>query len=98
MAKHAIDEIACSTLEEALERYTSDVLKELAKLFEEKPPTRKRDRIMTIVRALSGDGVRHVWNKLEPLAKSALAEVVHSADGRLNKAQFEATLLARLLL
>jgi len=89
LAKRTTDEIALSTLEEALERYTSDVLKELAKLFEEKPPTKKADRIMTIVKALSGGGLQHVWNKLEPLAKSALAEVVHSADGRLNEAQFE---------
>ena len=78
------------TLDQALDARRSDAVKELAKLFAKRTPTRKADRIALIVKALSGHGLRDVWDALDPLAQSAVAEVVHGIEDRLNVQQFVA--------
>ena len=88
MASHWSETPTYETLEQALDARRSDAVNELAKLFAKRTPTKKADRIAVIVKALSGDGLREVWDALEPLAQSAVAEVVHGIEDCLNVQQF----------
>jgi hypothetical protein len=79
------------TLDIALSEYmNSDDLKKLAALTKEKLPRRKADLATVIKRHLDGDRLRTVWQCLDPLQRSAVAEVVHSGSPRFQADRFHA--------
>lgn len=79
------------TLNEALAATLNvDDLKRLAALTGRALPTRKAELASVIVRHLEGEGLRAVWEKLDPMQKAAVAEVVHSGSTRLSLDRFHA--------
>ena len=74
MARYWCSGIGYATLRDALDSRNSEELKELAKLFVKAPPARKGERIEVIERALAGEGLQRMWERLDTLSKSAVAE------------------------
>lgn len=69
---------------------TAAELKKLAALTDEKMPTRKADIAAVIKRRLDGDGLRTLWQGLDPIQRAAVAEVVHSNSTAFQATQFRA--------
>jgi len=79
------------TLELALsEHMSSDDLKQLAALTNEKVPTRKADLAAVILRHLDGERLHRVWQRLDELQRAAVAEVVHSTSTQFFADRFRA--------
>lgn len=79
------------TLDMALSEFmNSDDLKKLGALTREKLPTRKADIAAVIKRHLDGDRLRMVWQCLDELQRSAVAQVVHSSSSRFQADRFHA--------
>ena len=77
-----------ATLEEALNSYRVQELKELAGLVMHKPPTRHGELVTAIREAMAGDGLRKLWDRLSPLDRDAVSEALHSPEGCLDREQF----------
>jgi len=79
------------TLEVALtECMSSEDLRKLAALTNEKLPTRKGELAFLIMRHLGGERLRTVWESLDELQRAAVAEVVHSSSTRFPADRFRA--------
>ena len=79
------------TLEEVLNTYTVDILKKLAKLVARGLPTRKAELISVIREVLdSPKKLQQLWDQLDTLQQTAVAEVVHSAALRFDRDKFSA--------
>ncbi|NNK00293.1 MAG: hypothetical protein HKP58_07750 [Desulfatitalea sp.] len=79
------------TLDAALiDHMNVDDLKKLAKHTQRKIPTRKADIAAVIKRHLSGDRLKSVWQGLDELQRTAVAEVVHSSSTRFPTGRFAA--------
>lgn len=66
------------TLKLALASLKVQDLKGLAALAGEKAATRKDDIVAFLMKYLTGDGLRSVWDRLDDLQRAAVSEVVHS--------------------
>lgn len=77
-----------ATLREALASRNAEELKALVRLFGADKPTRKDDCIAAIEKALAGEGLRRMWESLDDLARSAVAEVTHGVGDRLHLNRF----------
>ena len=76
---------------EFLEQYTVPSLRQLAGLVASGLPTRKADLIEVIHTYLTNPAnLRREWQQLDPIQQAAVAEVVHSAENKLDTAQFKA--------
>jgi hypothetical protein len=78
-------------LQEALEFLTADQLKQrraLARISDRS--TRKADIAAAVARHLLTGDLRPVWERLEELEVKAIAEAVHSWNGRFDKVRFRA--------
>lgn len=68
--------------------YTVDDLQELLQLAGVTAPKRKDDIVAALDRALTGEPLRALWHRLEPLQQAAVAEAVHGPSGVFNDAGF----------
>ena len=79
------------TLQDGLTVRTVDVLKKLLQLLPiDKRPTRKAELIDAIASYLLGSGLKKLWNDLDTLQQSAVAEAAHLTNGYYNAEQFRA--------
>jgi DNA-binding transcriptional MerR regulator len=90
MARFRTENTRYATLAEALASRNAEVLKALARLFGTKKPVRKADCIAIIEEALAGEGLRRLWDDLDDLSRSAIAEVTHGIGERLDLESFTA--------
>lgn len=90
MARYWTEDTQYRTLGEALASRNAEELKELAKFFVKNKPTRKSDCIIAIEKSLADDGLRKMWESLDELSKSAVAEVAHGIGDRLRLNHFVA--------
>jgi len=80
-----------ATINQALNKYTVDQLKLLLpNLPTDKKPTRKAEIIALIEEHLHGQKLRFLWDKLDSLQRSAVAEVAHSPDSHFDENRFRA--------
>jgi hypothetical protein len=75
-------------LEEALNSYRVQELKELAGLVTHKPPARHGELVAAIREAMAGDALRKLWDRLSPLERDAVPEALHSPEGCLDRERF----------
>lgn len=76
---------------EALSRYTVEELKRLLALLPAtEKPERKVELIALILRHMQGQPLREPWSRLDELQRAAVAETVHSPDGRFDAQRFKA--------
>ena len=80
------------TLEEALmQGYTAPIIKNIYKLLTSaKLPNRKTDMVASICNSIKGDGLHSVWTRMDGLDQTAVSEIVHSPDNRLDISRFKA--------
>ncbi|MDX9973554.1 MAG: hypothetical protein RBU21_11275, partial [FCB group bacterium] len=90
MARYGNVDAGFATLRDALSARTVPDLKLLAALFAKELPTRKDDLIAVIEKALAGDGLRKMWESMDPLSRAAVAEVTHGKDAFLHMTRFAA--------
>ena len=76
--------------EEITANMNVDDLKRLAALTGHALPTRKLELVAVIARHLEGEGLRAEWERLDPIQKAAVAEVVHADSTRLYLDRFQA--------
>lgn len=80
-----------ATVAEALHNQNVDQLKSLLPLLLTlERPTRKAELVDLVLRCLEGENLRTVWNKLDQLQQSAIAEVVHSSESQFDRTRFQA--------
>ena len=80
-----------SSLRTAFDRRNADELKMLLSLLPGAPKVgRKGEIIEALARCLLSDVVRQVWAQLKPLEQSAVAEAVHSDEGKFEAGGFRA--------
>ena len=84
------DEAGRGALIEALEYRTLNELKNRARLFPGKSPTRKAGLAEHLASQLDGPKLREFWEDLDDTSKKAVAEAVHSEHGILDRTQFRA--------
>ena len=80
-----------ATVAEALHNQNVDQLKSLLPLLPTpERPTRKAELVDLVLRCLEGENLRTIWNKLDQLQQSAIAEVVHSSESQFDRTRFQA--------
>ena len=78
MTRYPIDG-TIPTLQVALGEYLNvEELKKLAALIGSSGPTRKAELVQAILERLAGDRLRAIWEGMDDLQRTAVAEVVHS--------------------
>ena len=87
---HRGDFVWWPTAEEALGHLTVDRLKPLAALVSTNPPKRKSELVALLARALEGEHLRGLWERLGELEQAAVAEVVHGPERRFSPDRFRA--------
>ena len=75
------------------DRYLVDGLKEIAKLVCTGVPTRKAEIVEAISTAMLDGNLRTVFNRLSQTDQLAVAEAVHSPEGRIDLRRFESKYL-----
>jgi len=77
------------TLSEAINNYTVDQLKALAKLLPDGfIPTRKAELVSYVLQRLQGKSLQTLWQQCDRLQQATIAEVVHSPDDRYQQQRF----------
>ena len=76
--------------------YLVDDLKKMAKLICTEVPTRKAEIIEAITTAMLGGNLKTVFNRLSKMDQYAVAEAVHTPDGKIDFRKFEAKYLEGL--
>ncbi len=85
------DPQSIATVAEALQNQNVEQLKSLLPLLPTlERPTRKAELCDVVQRCLEGENLRNIWNKLDQLQQSAIAEVVHSPESQFNRTRFQA--------
>lgn len=80
-----------SSIQIALEVKTVDELKKLCALLSlDQKLTRKADLVTAILQQIEGSKIKKIWQQLDELQKSAVAEVVHSSGNNYNADAFVA--------
>src|SRR6202165_420406 len=80
-----------NTLNEVLARLTIDQLKSLMRWLPDASPTGKKDQMVgAILRSLAGDGLRALWDRLDDIQRTAVAETAHALDGLFDENRFRA--------
>ena len=80
-----------SSIQIALEVKTVDELKKLCALLSlDQKLTRKADLVTAILQQIEGSKIKEIWQQLDELQKSAVAEVVHSSGNNYNADAFVA--------
>jgi len=73
-----------ATLREALDVHsTLEDLRPLARLFTDRPPTRKPELVELLLAQVKGESLKRLWGRLGDVERVAVAEVVHSSETRL---------------
>lgn len=67
------------TLEQALNAYTSDDLKQYLKFLGLRAGTRKEERVAALLHYFSGDRLRKLWKCMDPLIQYAIAEAAYNS-------------------
>lgn len=76
---------------EALNHHTVEELKKLLALLPaSEKPTRKGELVALILGHIEGEGLRGLWSRLDESQQAAVAETVHSSDGRFDAQRFKA--------
>lgn len=76
---------------EALNRHTVEELKKLLALLPaSEKPARKGELVALILSHMEGEGLRGLWSRLDESQQAAVAETVHSPDGRFDERRFKA--------
>jgi hypothetical protein len=84
------EEDGIRTLALGLDSKNADELKKLAALTGQKVSGKKADIVAIIVRHLSGERLRAVWEGLDELERAAVAETVHSLSSQFEDGRFRA--------
>ena len=80
-----------NTLNEALSRLTIDQLKSLMRWLPDASRTGKKDELVgAILKSLSGEGLRALWDSLDDTQRLAVAETVYDLDGLFHENRFRA--------
>ena len=87
---HHFHEDEPATLGLALGFMKGEDLRKLAALTKQKVPSKNAEMAALIVRHLTGNGLRAVWEGLDELQQAAVSEAVHSPSSQLNSQQFRA--------
>jgi hypothetical protein len=80
-----------NTLNEVLARLTIDQLKSLMRWLPDASPTGKKDQLVgQILRSLTGDGLRALWDRLDDIQRMAVAETAYALNGFFDGNRFRA--------
>jgi hypothetical protein len=80
-----------NTLNEALSRLTMDQLKSLMRWLPDASRTGRKDELVgAILKSLSGEGLRALWESLDDTQRLAVAETVYAVDGLFHENRFQA--------
>jgi hypothetical protein len=80
-----------NTLNEALSRLTIDQLKSLMRWLPDASRTGRKDELVgAILKSLSGEGLRALWDSLDGTQRLAVAETVYDLDGLFHENRFRA--------
>jgi hypothetical protein len=80
-----------NTLNEVLPRLTVDQLKSLMRWLPDASPTGRKDLLVgEILRSLAGDGLRALWDRLDDIQRTAVAETAYALDGLFDGNRFRA--------
>lgn len=80
-----------NTLNEALSRLTIDQLKSLMRWLPDASRTGRKDELVgAILKSLSGEGLRALWDSLDDTQRLAVAETVYDLDGLFHENRFRA--------
>jgi hypothetical protein len=80
-----------NTLNQALFRLTVDELKSLMRWLPDASRTGRKDELVgAILKSLSGDGLRALWESLDDTQRLAVAETVYAVDGLFHENRFRA--------
>lgn len=80
-----------NTLNEALARLTMDQLKSLMRWLPDASRTGKKDELVgAILKSLSGEGLRALWDSLDDTQRLAVAEAAYDLDGLFHENRFRA--------
>jgi hypothetical protein len=83
--------MSMNTLNEMLGRLTMDQLKSLMRWLSDASRAGKKDDLVgAILRSLSGQGLRTLWDRLDAAQRSAVAETVYAVDGLFHASRFRA--------
>ena len=79
------------TLHQSLTNFTVDKLKQLNVLLPDIPRSGRKDELLeAALRQYQGEGLSHLWQRLDELEKAAVAEALFSVDGYFNARKFRA--------
>jgi hypothetical protein len=80
-----------NTLNEVLVRLTIDQLKSLMRWLPDAAPSGKKDQLVgAILRSLAGDGLRALWDRLDDMQRTAVAETAYALEGFFDGDRFRA--------
>lgn len=79
---------AMGSIELAVGRCNAEDLTKLLHLVEKRPTMRKQRTIEAVARHLEGEKLRLLWERLDSLAKAAVAEVAHSPESAFRAERF----------
>lgn len=80
-----------NTLNEMLFRITKDRLKSMMRWLPDAAHTGTKDQLVgEIIRSLTGDGLRALWDRLDDTQRTAVAETAYALDGLFDENRFRA--------
>ncbi|HEV7835588.1 MAG TPA: hypothetical protein VGP09_19735 [Caballeronia sp.] len=80
-----------NTLNEVLVRLTIDQLKSLMRWLPDAAPSAKKDQLVgAILRSLAGDRLRALWDRLDDIQRTAVAETAYALEGFFDGDRFRA--------
>lgn len=80
-----------NTLNEVLARLTIEQLKSLMRWLPDAVPSGKKDQLVgAILRNLAGDGLRALWDRLDDIQRTAVAEAAYALEGFFDGNRFRA--------
>src|SRR6266702_4391211 len=78
-----------TTLNEVLFRLTKDRLKSMMRWLPDAAHTGTKDQLVgEIMRSLTGDGLRALWDRLDDTQRTAVAETAYAPDGFFDENRF----------